>query len=423
MKESRPRKTYLLQVVFFWAFFFSFLLVQYPAQALADIASNHQKYIQHGGFALMFDNKLLREHQGNGSFIPASTIKLATNLAALKILGPHYRFSTDFYLDKDSNLYIQGGGDPFLVSENIALIGQQLLQKGLNRIGTLILDTSLFSLEGPVDGSNNTSNPYDVTNDALGVNFNTLPINVSNTGAIASDEPQTPLLPIMEDIGRHLGSGQHRVNVDAFPASSGIPNRYRYAGELFLAILQKNGITTGMNIKVGEVPAEAQHVHTYHSEQTVEELIRMNLKFSNNFISNQLFLTCGSKQFGLPATWEKGRRSLARFLLEEIGLKERDIRLTEGSGLSRLNRATPRAMLKILHSFRPYAHLLPIRQGVRVKSGTLKEVYSYAGYFQYDRQLDPFVILLNQKKNTRDRILELLLEEHTKNHQDPQKNP
>jgi hypothetical protein len=35
-------------------------------------------------------------------------------------------------------------------------------------------------------------------------------------------------------------------------------------------------------------------------------------------------------------------------------------------------------------------------------------VYAYAGYFIHERQVDGYVLILNQKKNTRDRLLGLL---------------
>jgi D-alanyl-D-alanine carboxypeptidase/D-alanyl-D-alanine-endopeptidase (penicillin-binding protein 4) len=54
---------------------------------------------------------------------PASVMKLLTTLVALHELGPAYTFTTDVYVDVEpvdgvvrGNLYIKGGGDPFLVT-------------------------------------------------------------------------------------------------------------------------------------------------------------------------------------------------------------------------------------------------------------------------------------------------------------------
>ncbi len=65
-------------------------------------------------------------------------------------------------------------------------------------------------------------------------------------------------------------------------------------------------------------------------------------------------------------------------------------------------------MLNVLSRFKPYADLLPVQEGVKVKSGTLTNVFSYAGYFRNENGLDGFVLILNQKENTRDELLRSL---------------
>jgi D-alanyl-D-alanine carboxypeptidase len=72
-----------------------------------------------------------------------------------------------------------------------------------------------------------------------------------------------------------------------------------------------------------------------------------------------------------------------------------------------------------LRAFYPYRRLLSRekRTGALLKTGTLKDVYSLAGYLEKEQPLEKwqplyFVILLNQKKNHRDRILRLLEEEY-----------
>src|SRR5262249_31758035 len=54
---------------------------------------------------------------------PASNVKLFTAAAALAILGPDYRFETEFMLDDSSEgsrakvLYVRGKGDPSITTE------------------------------------------------------------------------------------------------------------------------------------------------------------------------------------------------------------------------------------------------------------------------------------------------------------------
>jgi D-alanyl-D-alanine carboxypeptidase/D-alanyl-D-alanine-endopeptidase (penicillin-binding protein 4) len=157
-----------------------------------------------------------------------------------------------------------------------------------------------------------------------------------------------------------------------------------------------------------QVPENLEPVYVHRSDKTLPEIIESLMLYSNNFIANQLFLACGAKQYGYPATWEKGRRVLAEFMNDKLDLSEKDVKMVEGSGLSRKNRVSPQAMLVLLRVFKPYAHLLPLENGMRIKSGTLKGIYSYAGYFTDSGELDSFVLILNQSGNNRDKLLELL---------------
>ena len=80
--------------------------------------------------------------------MPASILKLFTALVALHYLGPEYRFTTEFYLDREANLKIKGLGDPLLISEVVADISRLLAAK-LNKsynINNLILDNSYYQL-------------------------------------------------------------------------------------------------------------------------------------------------------------------------------------------------------------------------------------------------------------------------------------
>jgi D-alanyl-D-alanine carboxypeptidase/D-alanyl-D-alanine-endopeptidase (penicillin-binding protein 4) len=136
-------------------------------------------------------------------------------------------------------------------------------------------------------------------------------------------------------------------------------------------------------------------------------MLQACLKYSNNFIANQLFLYCGARRFGAPATWEKARKAMTDALLSAAGLDSGDIILAEGSGLSRKNLITPAAMITLLEKFKPWASLLSETEGIPLKSGTMTGVYGYAGYFSSNGDIDPFVILLNQQANNRDRLLKL----------------
>ncbi len=53
-------------------------------------------------------------------------------------------------------------------------------------------------------------------------------------------------------------------------------------------------------------------------------------------------------------------------------------------------------------------HLLNHRGDIYLKSGSLSDVYSYAGFFVHKDKSLPFVIMLNQRANNRFKLLTAL---------------
>lgn len=364
---------------------------------------------ERGGYAIQKHGHVIAAHNLHEMFVPASVIKIATGLAALRILGPDYRFETHFFMDSDQNLYIRGHGDPFLISEEVAEIVKKLKILGCERINNIYTDDTTFSIGGSTDGGGSSENPYDAQNSGLAVNFNTVNIEKDGDGKIRSAEEQTPKLELMEELAADLAPGEHRVNITR-ETEDGNEIIGRYTGELFRVFQKQENIAGNGVITFRAVPADLSPFYIHHSSKTLEDIIAPLMLYSNNFIANQLFLAVGAAQYDYPATWGKSMRAMAGFLHTELNLSAREIEIIEGSGLSRKNRVSPYAMIQLLESFKPYSHLLPDENGKFIKSGTLKGVYAYAGYFRENERLDSFVILLNQEKNNRDQILHLLEE-------------
>ena len=379
------------------------LCLALPASLWAGGGQSLETLVENGGILVTRNGAIVYEQNADSQFIPASVQKIGTALAAIRILGKDYRFSTRFYLNADRDLYIRGLADPLLVSEEVARIVTALRGRGLSAIRNIYLDDSGCQLENGTDGASNTLNPYDAQDSCLAVNFNTISLVKTADGSVRSGEGQTPALPLMRELAQGLPPGNHRINATATGNQS-----LRYVGELFAAMCKKQGITVSGEIIPAPVPEGFKPFYEHGSSKTLDEVLTGLLKYSNNFIANQIFLAIGAKQYGWPATWDKGQRAMTAFYRNELGLSEKDIVIREGSGLSRQNRVTPRAMLAILEAFKPHAGLLPFENNCLRKSGTMTGVYAYAGYFAGKHGLDSFVLILNQPKNTRDQVLELL---------------
>ena len=392
---------------FFTFLFFCLLLLTAPsARADSSLHNEIDRLISNGGYILTKNNQIISEKNSHDLFVPASIWKIATAASALDLLGADYRFQTKIFVNSSFDLYIQGFGDPLLTSEAIHDIALQLKKKGLTSVRSIFLDDSAFDLQSAASGAGNSLNPYDAANSALAANFNTINLIKAKDGSIGSAEPQTPTLPLMIRHGKNLPAGEHRINL-----SRNHENILLHVGELFRAILNREGIQVQGSIKKEPAPQTLMPIHVHHSPR-LDTIISKMLRYSNNFIANQILLICGAKQQGFPATWAKGRFALNHFLLTSIRLKVGEFEAEEGSGLSRKNKISPAGMLRLLEYFVKNHDLLTKQEGVWIKSGTLNQVFSYGGYIPNGDRLDSFVIILNQSENNRDRILGLLKKQH-----------
>lgn len=398
----QQRRLIVWVLLLFFALAMDQRLAQASCRSMADLIT--------GGAYAVADSqgRVLDGCNTDRPLVPASILKIATISAGLALLGPEYRFRTEFFVDGQQNLYIKGFGDPSLVSEEIALIAGQLRQKGLGRVGQVFVDTSAFALEHQVPGQEMSDNPYDAPIGALSVNFNAVPINKEKGGRVSSAEPQTPTLPLMAELAKNTLIGRSRINV-CTGGCEAVPRVARYSGELFAALLQQQGIAMGGGYGgLRPAPAGARVFHTHQSRQTLRDISRSTLAYSSNFMANLIYLTCGAERVGYPATWAKARRAVHEHLVQQMGSDAEEIVQVEGSGLSRENRVTAAAMLRLLAAFRPHRDLLNLEQGVALKTGTLTGVHNLAGYLP---QGQSFVIVLNQGANNRAAVLARLKEQ------------
>jgi len=393
-----------LRLVALWAVLFVLALLSFDRQVALAACRSIPGLAPQSAYAVAdARGRIVEGCNLDRPMVPASILKIATVSSALHILGPDYRFQTEFFLDPEQNLIIKGYGDPSLTSEEVAQVIDQLSRLGLHRVGQVIVDDSSFALEHQVPGQAQSDNPYDAPIGPLSVNFNALPF-VRTASGIKSDEPQTPTLPLMAELGRAYPPGRYRINICS--GRCRVEERMaRYSGELFIALMRRQGIEVAGYGGRGRVSAQDRLFYRHFSRQNVTEISQSLLHYSSNYMANLLFLTCGAVRSGYPVTWDKARRVAQQQLQQTMGGDAALITQIEGAGLSRENQVTARAMLHLLHAFREDKDLLNQEHGVAMKTGTLTGVYNLAGYLENG---DAFVILLTQKANTRTAILHRL---------------
>jgi len=350
------------------------VLLLLPAQALAGVKEKVAA-LAPSGVVLVMDEKgnELVAQNAEKPFVPASVAKVVTAWLAMEVLGGDYRFQTRFYLDGDRKLYVRGGGDPFLISEELAELASQLVAAtGKEPLTGIVLDASYYPSDLRIPGIEDTHEAYDALNSALAVNFNTIAA-VRKGKTVLSAEKQTPITPLAISQFQARGpKGRGRISLAQDPALG-----LRYAGELIAAFIEREGGKVKGEITTGTVPEGLEPVYVHRQSRTLSEILKGMLLGSNNYVANQVFLEIGGT-LGGPVSLEKSLR-VANGMLAANGLAE-SIHLVEGSGISRDNRFTARGLAQLLHLFEPHAALLKRSGDARYKTGTFSGVRTLAGY-------------------------------------------
>ena len=372
--------------------------------------------------------RVVMSHNPDTPRSPASTMKTVTTFAALDMLGPAFIWQTRAWLH-DGDLYLQGGGDPYITLERWWSFVQDLRAQGLNSIpGDIVIDNSAFSLPkedpGAFDGRPNRS--YNVVPDALMVNFQSIDFSLAaNADTHRVDIIASPA-PVNLEVENHIRYAPGRCGGPAarvdFKVASPQWDRVVFSGALsphcaersfarvllqpatyafgtFVKLWRESGGGFEGKLRIESTPADAKPLYTFDS-LSLAEIVRLTNKHSSNLMARHLLLTLGRERYGDPATLEKGVAAIADWSRER-GFDLSGVDIDNGSGLSRSTHITVLQMAKILsaayHSpFAPeYLASLPLAGidgtlrsrmknspagAIRLKTGHLDGVSGVAGF-------------------------------------------
>ncbi|CAN1553895.1 DacB D-alanyl-D-alanine carboxypeptidase (penicillin-binding protein 4) [Burkholderiaceae bacterium] len=370
------------------------------------------------------------------SINPASVMKLVTTYAALDLLGPEHRWQTGFYSNApvlrgvlQGDLYVRGGGDPKWVLERIQADFAALQNQGVLAIaGDLVLDHSGFAVPvvAPGDFDGEHLRPYNVTPDALLVNFKSVLLHFTPDpeAGVAHVRSEPPLAGLTVDASvplttracvdwrtrlqadfsdpnaiRLLGSYAQQCGEQVWPVAYQDPTSYA-ARALEGLWRQSGGGLTG-RVRTGTTPTAARLLLAADSLPLSDIIADVN-QFSNNVMAQQVFLSLGAPTE--VAQFERSREVLGRWWTQTFGAKVASPVVDNGSGLSRQERVTPQALLHLLRHAAQHPEALTFQLSLAVagvngttrrmaqrpnslangrawiKTGTLRDVAGIAGY-------------------------------------------
>ncbi len=443
--------------------------------------------------AVPYDDKaqpILFAQDADKRFLPASNMKLFTSAMALKVLGPEKTFPTIVLFSPAvrggaaGKLWLQGGGDMSLGTKDLDEIADKIKKSGVIKYGDIGASGTLYHAEGYAnrfpDGwtLDDTLWYYGPLVSALAYERNQ--IDVTITGGAKNGDAATLSMPT--DAPHFVGAGDLKTGTADLAKLSGddllsvqtlekplpdgtsitisgalapsqkatfgiaVPAVDDWASAAFAASLQRSGVTKADKIlrlkaKPDPLVFGAPREIIRHESPPVGELLKRLLKNSDNLYAEMMLRNAAL--YSLPEekrttdlNYAKRGHQLIFDWLQENNISTGGLSFTDGSGLSRYDMVTPRAIAGVLSAVEKvpgakyFYEALPIagvdgtmknrgkgtasENNVRAKSGTFSIVSCLSGYVTTkDKQRLSVVILTNFADGTaarkmQDQIFETL---------------
>ena len=344
-------------------------------------------------------------------------------------------------IDRDGvlhgNIYIIGGGDPLLGSYRYRQTTPDTLfegwttaikKKGIRKIdGRVCYNNSIFDEQALHDSWQwgDVGNYYGAG--VNGLNFHENMYFVHFNAGKRLGHPATAVRTVPKNLDIHgtcevttaaENTGDHVIiygtptskeriyrgtvplGKSDFPVRGALPNPARTCADLFSSYLRTHGIGISSNsMQVYSTPDSLRQVVDYSSSSYYTIAQYTNLT-SNNVYAESIFKYLGYKKYGI-GSFTNGSRAIMDWFKEK-SLNTDGVTIADGSGLSRLNRTTTDFLCRYLTAVykEPFSDEflqslakvgesgtaknmlpnLPLGITVRVKTGTMDGVKSYAGY-------------------------------------------
>ncbi|HSC45859.1 MAG TPA: D-alanyl-D-alanine carboxypeptidase/D-alanyl-D-alanine-endopeptidase [Candidatus Acidoferrum sp.] len=346
--------------------------------------------------------EVLFEENPDRYFVPASNMKLFTTALALAKLGREYRFRTTLESlsqplpdgKLDGPLFLVGRGDPNLSNRKypytqkeefdgpperaIAELADALVAKGVKEIsGDIVGDDSYFPRERYPNGweIDDMVWEYGAAISAIVVDDNTVQLTLApgEKPGDRADAVVTPTTPefvvdnevitsatgVKPDLTLKREPGSNLITVlGTLPAKSAprkltlaIQEPALHAAAMLKRLLQDRGITVdgvsrSLSFPPGPPAGETRVVLAEHLSIPLGDSLRLVNKISQN-LHTEMLLRTAARQKGIWTTPE----DLVNFPTDfyaVAGIPPGDVVQTDGSGLSRHDLVTPRAIVALL---------------------------------------------------------------------------
>jgi D-alanyl-D-alanine carboxypeptidase/D-alanyl-D-alanine-endopeptidase (penicillin-binding protein 4) len=336
--------------------------------------------------------EVLWSHDADRPLNLASVQKVLTTTAALRTLGPAFRWRTTIYGEEfdaatgtvDGDLIVRGRGDPTPTNRDLATLVRDLRWRGVEYVtGDLVFDGSYFDdvdeppryadqpkeragFRAPIGAASLERNAVTVivVPDRIGLGL----------AAVSLDPPASDHVRLIEDDVVTVDTGRTRVAISTevkkdhlelrvsgqIAAADGVYFARRRVddpvaqfGEALRAALADAGIRVrGKGIRRRAIaPTDRVVVLAEHDSAPLADVVRDMVKSSDNYLAETVLKTMGAEARaaagGGPGTWADGV-AVVQAMLAEVGVAPGSVRVENGSGLYDASSVPAAAVAKVL---------------------------------------------------------------------------
>jgi D-alanyl-D-alanine carboxypeptidase/D-alanyl-D-alanine-endopeptidase (penicillin-binding protein 4) len=374
--------------------------------------------------------EVLYSRNADGYFMPASNAKLFTTALALATLGPDYRVRTTVgssgTLDANGvlngDLVLTGRGDanlsnrkfPFDKKEEregpaekiLAEFAGAVAERGVKEItGDIIADDSMFQHEKFPSGwlVDDILWSYGAAVSAIAIHDNVFTLDLRpgaregdsarydaglaadfysvENSALTSARGTEEKLAVARDPGSRLihVSGTMPLDAQTRHLTIAIEDPAEFAAGILARLLEARGVKIDGHSRARHVADSAadaiapQTVLAEHTSVPLSDEIRLTNKNSENLHAELLLLLSAHEKAG-ARNYEDALKFAAEFF-KAAGIADGDVALSDGSGLSRKDLVTPRAVVQLLRyaAAQPWGDLYRSTLPVAGEDGTLSD--------------------------------------------------
>lgn len=386
----------------------------------------------------------------NMGLATASTLKTITSITAFNILGKDFQYQTQFgyagLVAADGTLngdvIIKGAGDPTLGSWRydqtheanvLNLMVDALKRAGIKKInGRIIGDDSVFGTQSIPPGwiwmdignyygagtsglcwrenqfdiklkTGHVDSPITVLRTVPAMPYLDFRSELTNSPTGAGDEAYA-FLPVNGNVMYLRGTyaeDQSKKAISVALPDPAYDAAYRLEDtlkQLGIAVANNPESTGTLNAKGLPTPVISNNLTTILSPKLSQIVYWLNQK-SINLYAEQLLKTIAWKQGKKPST-DNGVEVEQNFW-KARGIDPHSLNVVDGSGLSPGDRVTTMTMATVLQSakketwFPDFYNSLPVYNDMKMKSGSILNVLTYAGYQPHNGRELCFSIMVN----------------------------